>query len=281
MIAVESVDPDNEVLTTRYFDSAINIYRDEAFEAYIFHRNEIYQTDDFFNVSRFEQYSKQVWRFGLVTFPEQGSRPRVWPLVRTGNFPNDRYILHLLIALNATADFGSNLTTIYLRDDLRSKWNVTVEFQRFPGQPTLDDLKAMLLDHKTFNDRIRNRCMDFYRVKVVFSRPDIERSRFTFHSLVAWCLLFLVVVSSLLLITHNLKRDSVLQICLGVAFFAVPNLIWLQGYLPKSRLDLVECLFMVDVLWAILLTIFAILYEPLGHMYNWLRHRVRDAKRIR
>jgi len=280
-IGVESIDQDAELLTTRYFESAINIYKDERFEAHIFYRNPINRTDDSFNVSRFEQYSKQVWRYELSTLPERGSHPWVWPLARTGIFPYDRYSLHLLVALNATADFDSALTTINLPEDLRSKWNVSVEFQRFPAQPTPDDVKAMLLEYKRFNDTIRNRYKDFYRVTACFSRPDIDRYRFTFHSLVAWCLLLLVVVSSLLLITHNLKRDSVLQICLGIAFFAVPNLIWLQGYLPRSRLDLIELVFMVDILGAILLALFSILYEPLGHLCEWCRHRSKDAKRIR
>ena len=255
-IGVEDIDQDVRVLRTRYFNTYITLSEAKPVRIYLFYRDPNMRGDFFGGDSTFKEEARvQFWEVSLVTPPEQGARPREWPLAVTGEFPSDKYSLNFLIGLNATTKFSDVTIDIRLTDTLRRKWNVSREF--FPVKATSDSFSALQVDYGKFKYEI-DKCADFYGLRVVFSRTQGEIERFNVYWYIAVGLLGVLAVA--LFLFRRLNLEVVITLGVGIFGIAAERCVSLTNdpTFPRTRWQLIESLYVGILLFAIVWLIAAI-----------------------
>lgn len=237
-IGIENLDQDLAVLRTRYFYTTVTLFERKPTRIYLFYRDPNKQPDYLGGDSVFRgDLMAEVWNRSIVTLPEKGAHLWDWPLVVTGEFPNERYSLIFIVGLNTTAAFGTTTISPELPDAFKGDWSVTTELS--PISPSTDQLSVAQIDFSRFKYEIDN-CVDFYRVSVVFSRTGAQTWRFNVYWYIAAGLFATLAVAFLFF--RRLNLGEIIALSVGILGFTAGRWVSLTNDLvfPRTRRQLIE-----------------------------------------
>ena len=250
------------IVRTRCIHAGIVMYDVGHVRGYLFFRDQNDNPDFLYvNTTFREKEMDQHWAQSIETIPERGQSPRRWYPVQQGIFPCETYELNFLLALDAKAKFGQPNVSPYLDEALQTYWEANYTFRSFPADATEGELRSVQVDpEQQWRRALSQGCRDFYHIKIELSRPRAHKIRFTLHWALA--IMLLIPIGAVIRRLRSLELRNILTVCLAIAFFAVPNLMSLQTYLPKGQVEYIEYLYFIETFAAILIAGFAILGRP-------------------
>jgi hypothetical protein len=252
---VDDLEQDNSLLRTRYFHANVARFGSEPFRAYLYYRDPNGMTLFVSGNSSFNNDKTfQVWIHSKA--PPQLAASWKWPLVKKGGwFPEDMVVFYVLFALKVNEEFRDRSVSVEPTEGFQSRWNYTTRFVKLPSAPSQKDLKEIQIDEKAFEVCVRDGCQYFYLVSLEFFRTPVQKVRFNFLWGVGVSLLFLIAICQIFI---RRLVDDIFSIGLGIAFFAVPNIIWMWSYLPQAYLQPLEIVYWIDTVWTIFLVILSV-----------------------